>query len=236
MKYKKPQPASVSVPPVTGAMVGAAFVPWQPSTWPQAPRVFDQAFCDTLRKIFQETMLDELRNVVDDIKGANAESPFPLEHRGHVVAVACMCALDAIASYGYKNRHVKKFARNHFPNDYRPFANRIYPEYRLNLVHAWNLFGEAALLPGSEPIKEIAGVLHLGILNFVESFEKAVAHFLDELESNRELQARALHRYKEVTGEIEPTKVNRTLIAGAIGVAVGIALTLITQAGLRAAR
>ena len=105
-------------------------------------------------------MLDELSNVVQDILTANSASIFPLEHRGHVVAVAYMCALDAISSYGYKNRNVQKFVRQHFPNDYKRFASRIYPDYRLNLVHAWNLFGEAALLPGNQPIQEQNGAVY----------------------------------------------------------------------------
>lgn len=236
MKYKNQPAASLSVPSVTGAMVGTNFVAWQPSSWPHAPKQFNQDFLDTLKKVFQETMLDELRNVVQDIQSANAPSPFPLEHRGHVVAVAYMCALDAISSYGYKNRHVKKFVRNHFPDDYKPYANRIYPEYRLSLVHAWNLFGEAALLPGNEPVEEQDGVLQLGILNFMDAFEEAVADFLSKLKTDRKLQARALHRYKEVTGKVKPSTVNRTLVAGTLGFAIGIATAIAVEAGFRVSR
>src|SRR5947209_12738876 len=119
MRYKNHPVANPSVPSVTGAMVGTGFVAWQPGTWPHAPKQFNQDFLDTLKKIFQESVLDELRNVIQDIQTANANSPFPLEHRGHVVAVAYMCALDAISSYGYKNKNVKKFVRHHFPDDYK---------------------------------------------------------------------------------------------------------------------
>lgn len=234
MKYKNPTTPSLTVPSVTGAMIGKDFVAWQPCTWPPAPRQFNQDFFDRLQKIFQESMLDELRNVIQDIQNANAASAFPLEHRGHVVAVAYMCALDAISSYGYKNRHVKKFVRNHFPDDYKPHASRIYPEYRLSLVHAWNLFGEAALLPGNEPIEEKDGAIQLGILNFVDAFEVAVADFLSKLETDRKLQARALFRYREVTGEVKPARVNRTFIAGAIGFAIGVATALAFEVGFRA--
>jgi len=236
MKYKNEPAAKLSVPSATGAMVGTMFVAWQPSTWPHAPKQFNQDFLDTLNRIFKQTMLDELRNVVGDVQSANAASPFPLEHRGHVIAVAYMCALDAISSYGYKNKHVKKFVRNHFPDDYKPYANRIYPEYRLSLVHAWNLFGEAALLPGNEPIEQQDGVLQFGILNFVDAFEKGVADFLRKLETDRKLQARALCRYEEVTGEVKASRVNRTLIAGGVGFAIGIATALLVEAGFRAAR
>jgi hypothetical protein len=162
VKYPEDANFNVLVPSITGGIVGAQspFIPWQPGTWPPAPPQFDQAFHDTLKSIFQETMLDELSNVVQDILTANSASIFPLEHRGHVVAVAYMCALDAISSYGYKNRNVQKFVRQHFPNDYKRFASRIYPDYRLNLVHAWNLFGEAALLPGNQPIQEQNGAVY----------------------------------------------------------------------------
>lgn len=228
----------VQTPSATGATVMSnigqcAFVPWQPSTWPPAPKQFNQYFLDTLKTIFQQTMLDELRNVIQDIQTANAASSFPLEHRGHVVAVACMCALDAISSYGYKNRHVKKFVKHHFPDEYKPYANRIYPEYRLSLVHAWNLFGEAALLPGNEPIRERGGKLELGILNFVVALETAVADFLTKLSTDKTLQARALHRYKEVTGEVKAPKRNHTLVVGAVGFTVGIVTTLVVEALMR---
>jgi hypothetical protein len=195
------QNPNVNVPPITGALIGAAnsFVPWQPSTWPPAPAQFDQQFHATLSTIFRRTILDELRNVVEDILVANGKSPMSMVHRGHVVAVAYMCALDAISSYGYKNRNVRKFVREHFPPEYRPFAGRIYPGYRHSLVHAWNLFGNAALLPGSEPIHEENGMIVFGILHFVHAFDVAVEDFLAKLETDTRLQARVLNRYGEVT-------------------------------------
>ena len=200
------QGPNVTVPPITGAQVsdGNSFVAWQPSTWPPAPTQFDQPFHDTLSAIFHQSMLDELRNVVADIQMANGASPMSMVHRGHVVAVAYMCALDAISSYGYKNRNVRKFVREHFPIEYRQFAGRIYPGYRHNLVHAWNLFGNAALLPGNDPIREENGTIVFGILHFVNAFETAVEDFLEKLGSHAALQARALTRYREVTAGPQP--------------------------------
>lgn len=168
-----PEDGNLAVPSITGGQVSgqAAFIPWQPGTWPRAPQQFNSDFHATLSQIFYGSMVDELRNVIRDIQAANPGGA-PLAHRGHVVAVACMCALDAVSLYGYKNKNVKKFIREHFPDDYKPYASRIYPGYRHNLVHAWNLFGSAALLPGNEPISEQAGQVSFGILNFVDAFER----------------------------------------------------------------
>jgi voltage-gated potassium channel len=206
---KYPEDANFMAPSLTGSQGPGQwpFTPWQPGTWPAAPSKFNQPFYETLKRIFQETMEDELQNVVDDVQRANSTSAFPLEHRGHVIAVAYMCALDALSAYGYKNkRRVAKFIRQHFPADYKPFANRIYPDYRLNLVHAWNLFGDAALSPGNEPIQEQDGRLSFGILNFVAAFRVALHDFLAKLETDGQLQAPALARYREVTQEFKPVK------------------------------
>ena len=170
-------------------------------------------------------MLTELRNVVNDVMSANASVVFPVEHRGHVIAVAYMCALDAVSAYGYKNRRVERFIKNHFPPAYKPHAKRIYPEYRVSLVHTWNLFGDVALLPGHEQVIDIGGQLEFGILNFADAFEAAVNDFLSKLATDTTLQNRALHRYRVVTGKIErrPSRLTRRdLAAAAIGVALGL--------------
>jgi len=173
-------------------------------------------------------MLDELRNVIQDVLDANGSKPLPLVHRGHVIAVAYMCALDAISAYGYKDRkRVAKFIKNHFPEDYKRHADRIYPEYRISLVHEWNLFGDAALLPGNEPIQERNGQIEFGLLNFRDAFESATNAFIDSLAVSDVLQRRALNRYREVIGEAERTTTrageNGTLVV--LGAAVGIVVT-----------
>jgi hypothetical protein len=114
-----------------------------------------------------------------------------------------MCALHTIASYGYKvhkGDHMKAFVREHFPPEYKPFARRIYPAYRLPLVHSWNLFGDGSLVPGNDVVTRENGVIRVGILNFVDAFEKAVADFLIKLATNKKLQQVALRRYRSVTG------------------------------------
>ena len=95
---------------------------------------------------------------------------------------------------------MKSFVKEHFPPEYKTFANRIYADYRLPLVHSWNLFGDGALLPGNDAITRRNGLVQVGILNFVDSFEKAVGDFLNKLVNDKELQKVALRRYRSVAG------------------------------------
>ena len=154
---------------------------------------------------------------------------YPLVHRGHVVAVACMCALDAVSLYGYKKQECQEIHQAHFSGRVQALRQPNLPDYRHNLVHAWNLFGNAALLPGNEPISEQAGQLSFGILNFVDSFEHAVNDFLVQLESDRALQERALYRYRELTGEIKPSRGNgsKAYIALGFGLGIGVATLVV---------
>lgn len=130
----------------------------------------------------------------------------------------------AVSAYGYKGtRRVKKFIRNHFPADYKPHAYRIYPEYRLSLVHAWNLFDSVALMPGNEPISDLGGQLQFGLLNFKAAFEQAVADFLNKLSNDHGLQERALFRYREIVGEVKPSKpMKREFIFTGVGLVIGV--------------
>ena len=100
------------------------------------PASVDEKFIYTLKRIFEETILGEIGNVI-----AYVQHRYPdLEHRGHVIGIALMCALDAIASYGYRKHSVADFIRIHFSADYHPHADQIYELYRCSLVHSWNLF------------------------------------------------------------------------------------------------
>jgi hypothetical protein len=227
---KYPEDGNLAAPSITGALISqqSIFIPWQPGTWPSAPRTFDSSFHDTVSKIFRQSMVDELRNVVRDIQTANPGAA-PFSHRGHVVAVACVCALDAISLYGYKNRNVKKFIRNHFPHEYRPYASRIYPDYRHNFVHAWNLFGSAALLPGREPISEQNGRVSFGLLNFVDAFDEGVEDFLSKMKTDDELQQRALYRYRVLTGEIKPETRGTRLPPAVVGFVLGVGTALVFE-------
>lgn len=188
MKYKE-----------KSAQGGLDFRPWQPSTWPAGPTKVNSKFVNTLTRIFKESMLEEIRNVVEDIKHNNGN----LEHRGHVVAIALMCALDAVSSYGYNGRHVEKFVRSHFPAEYRSHAGLVYRLYRNSLVHSWNLF-EATLLPGNEGIKMIDGTLSFGLLDFLHALETGIENFLMRLETDSQLQENSLARYKDLKRKAKP--------------------------------
>ena len=97
MKYQLDFTANAStvVPPITGAIVGVTnpflFRAWQPSTWPDAATLGDNEFIEVLKRIFEESILGEVRNVIEDIRKSNGTLAF----RGHVVGIALMCALDA---------------------------------------------------------------------------------------------------------------------------------------------
>jgi hypothetical protein len=124
-------------PPVSGFSSLAdvvQFVPWQPSAWPDAPSN-QHEFAIVLKRIFEVSMLMEINNVIEDATARNGS----LEHRGHVLAISLLCALDAISSYGYGKKNGKQippFIRAHFPDEYRPFANAILTLYRHALVHS----------------------------------------------------------------------------------------------------
>jgi hypothetical protein len=198
MKYRldlSPK-SDITVPAASGAMVSvpqpSVFLAWQPSTWPPSVAV-DGNFINTLKRIFEDSMLTEIRNVIDDAFKLHGT----LIYRGHVVAVALMCALDAIASYGYRNHRVADFINAHFPQDYRPFANEIYTLHRNSLVHSWNLF-EATIYPDDTKIKSEGGVVAFGLLDFFEALVQAAEDFLNRLEGDATLQRNTLARYTEL--------------------------------------
>jgi hypothetical protein len=193
----------VSAPSVSGAMVGAAqpheLLAWQPSTWPAPPAAVDGRFIETLKEIFEYSILLEVMNVIGDAKKSNGS----LAHRGHVIAIALMCALDAVASYGYRKHHVAEFIKAHFRRDYAAFAEDIYELHRCSLVHSWNLF-EAAIYPDDTKIKKEGGVLAFGLLDFFDVLVQATEDFLERLGGEAALQANTLERYRELKATAKP--------------------------------
>jgi hypothetical protein len=203
MKYKldlSPK-LDISAPSITGAPdVGkpqpAGFVAWQPSTWPAAPTAVDEKFVLTLKRIFEESILGEIANVISDAQAQNGD----LQHRGHVVAIALLCALDAISSYGYgarSGRQIPQFVRAHFPVPYRPRADSLLTLYRHAVVHSWNLF-EVSITPGNEQITKSGGILSFGLLDLFEALNLAAGEFLGRLELDASLQKKTLDRYKQL--------------------------------------
>ncbi len=218
MKYKLnlPAKADVSAPSITGALIAPSgatsgvvlaspapeFRAWQPSTWPPAPAAVDEDFINTLKRIFEESILGEINNVIEDAKGRTGG----LEHRGHVVAIACLCALDAISSYGYGalcGKQIPDFMRAHFPREYHQHADAILVLYRHAMIHSWNLF-EVSITPGSEGIREDRGTISFGLLNLYEALVLATEDFLDNVLNNKMLRENALARYAELRNSAKP--------------------------------
>ncbi len=206
MKYRLDlsETLDVSSPPASGyaGPLPTPFYAWQPSTWPAAPRKVDQTFIETLKRIFEESILAEIKNVIDDAEKRNGN----LEHRGHVVAIGLLCALDAISSYGYgakSGKQIPDFVRTHFPGEYRQHAESLLRLYRHAMVHSWNLF-KASIYPGRETIKRDGDSISFGLLHLFDALVQATEHFLNMLESDRLLRKRTLRRYRKLRESAEP--------------------------------
>lgn len=174
---------------------------WLPSTWPAAPIRIDQSFVKVLRTIFREGMPDELDNVIGDAVAHNES----LEHRGHVIAIATMCALDTVASFtcidktnGAQRRRFVNFIAKYFPAEFKPFAEELYVAYRNALVHSWFLF-RVAITPGQEPItSDTSGIPSVGLLKLREALDLAVDGYLSAIQSDPSLEKATLVRYCEL--------------------------------------
>lgn len=187
------------------------FYAWQPSTWPVPPSSYNADFAKALKTIFHDSLLVEIENVINDAP--------TLEHRGHVVSLSILCAIDTISSYAFRDLRkdicktckrtdrvgprYKKYIREFFPQEYQQFADKLYNLYRNSITHSWNLF-EAAMLPGSEPIREVNGSIILGLLHFFAAFKTSVDNFLERLSGDHALQVAALNRYRELKRTARP--------------------------------
>lgn len=188
-----------------------SFIPWQPSTWPEPPEIFNDEFKQVLERIFRESLLNEIENVINDAP--------TLEHRGHVIALSILCAIDALSSYAFNDLRAekcqncgrsdrvgpryKKYVEEFFSEDYKPYAEKIYKLYRNSITHSWNLF-QAAMLPGNEQIREKIGVIVLGLKNFFQALNSSLDIFLDRLKCDKRLQKSALARYKWLKQSARP--------------------------------
>jgi len=187
------------------------FIPWQPSTWTEP----DGSFLSKLETIFQSTILDEIGNVVSDAQKANGS----LEHRGHVVGLAMLCAIDTLSSYAFLDTekevcetckrsdgiagHYIKFIEDFFPDSYKPFAKAIYKKYRNCIVHSWNVF-EVGMLPGDEPIEMQGESLIFGLINFYKALQESVENFIESAKTNEEIQKSCLERYTRLRDSAKP--------------------------------
>lgn len=188
---------------------GEKFVSWQPSSWPEINNDLS-SFWKDLEKIFNETILSEIENVISDAKIVNNG----LSHRGHIVALALFCAIDTLSSYAYQNEKVimclackrkdnigpryQKYIEEFFPNSYKSYASNLYKFYRNDLVHSWNLF-EASILPGNESITKIHdNYLSFGLLNFFNALKESVKNFGDKFKTDEKLQKNSKKRYQQL--------------------------------------
>ena len=183
------------------------FIQWQPSTWSDFHN-FNEA-STIIRRIFQETIIEEIDNVIKDATHNNGS----IEHRGHIIAIAQLCATDTLSSYSYfddeakvcencgrsdsKIKKYSKFIKDFFPDEYKEFSNDLYKLYRNSMVHSWNLFEVGILLDNTAPIKN-NGNLIFGLLNFQSALKKSVKNFFDKLKTDSNLQKNTLGRYKEL--------------------------------------
>jgi len=205
MKYQLDFSAKISTvsPPVTGGHLSGTspllFAAWQPSTWPAASVSTPGEFIEVLKRIFEESILGEVHHVIGDITKSNGTLAF----RGHVVAIAMMCALDAISSYGYRGKKNGKFIVSHFPDEYRPHAGQIYKMIRSSMVHSWNLF-EASLYAGNSTIRLEGGTLAFGLLNFFDALVAGTEDFLNCLPTGGDLLTNSIKRYEELRATARP--------------------------------
>lgn len=195
---------STASPPITGAIVTGTsplmFAAWQPSTWPAASASAPEEFIEVLKRIFEESILGEVRHVIEDITKSNGTLAF----RGHVVAIAMMCALDAISPYGYRRQNNGKFIAAHFPAQYRPYADQIYHLFRSSMVHSWNLF-EASIYADNSPIRlEGGGTLAFGLLNFFDALVAGAEDFLNSLPAGGDLLTNSVNRYEKLRATAKP--------------------------------
>jgi hypothetical protein len=174
----------------------ATFISWQPSTWPDVSNADAQDVIPVLRVIVRETVVDEIANVISDAITVNGD----LQHRGHVVALALMCALDAVAAYGYRGGHgpqIVSFVGTHFPPQYRAYGQEIYELYRCALVHEWNLF-KVAISPGEEPFRIIDGTLSIGLITLFNALCHGVEAFFTQLATDDRLLGNAGRHYNKL--------------------------------------
>lgn len=221
-KYKRRNLHSISTTNVAASgtnvdllPTGTEFVPWQPSTWPPAPPSFQKELHEVLGRIIRETIIEEIANVVGDVRKTNGD----LQYRGHVIAIAMLCAVDTLSSYAFDASGSKRcpackrgdkvgprytmFIEKFFPNEYRPFAANIYNLYRNAMIHSWNLF-QVTIYPDDETVRDDQGTVSFGLLNFFTALQGAARRFLVDLESDGNLQAVALNRYRFLKRSAKP--------------------------------
>ena len=183
----------------TGGMIPnpPAFTPWLPSTWPVVPSGDTAELWRILNEIVQETVIVEIGNVISDAQTVNGD----VQRRGHVVALAIVCAIDALASYAFEGagvgRRYKTYIQEFFPASYQARAAGLYKLYRNCLVHSWNLF-EVSIYPDDKSIEENGGIISVGLLNFFAALEESVRNVGTRFVTDVDLQNSCRRRYEKL--------------------------------------
>jgi hypothetical protein len=170
-------------------------VPHHPSSWPDSTKC-DGEFMAALRKIFDESILGEIDNVIQDAQQCTGS----VDHRGYVIALALMCALDAISSYGYgdqRGAQIPDFIRAHFPKEYHPLAKIIWTAYRGGGVHNWHLLA-AGISGDGPPISYLKDVPCINLLLLRDAFRAAVDDYFEKLKTDAALRSMTLERYRDL--------------------------------------
>lgn len=199
----RPLPTATSSWAASGAYTGVEpllFSAWLPSSWPITPTVVTPTFVETLHTVFHEGMLDEIRNVIDDAIARNGS----LEHRGHVLAIAIMCAIDSVAAFtsqdmtkGAQQRRFTAFIGTYVA-EIAPYADDLYGADRNSLIHSWFLF-RVAMSPDDQPIsREPSGGVSVGLLTLHAALLEGVSRYLTSLASNPSLGEAALAQYDQL--------------------------------------
>jgi hypothetical protein len=200
-------PSTVSPIGVSGAMIQAPaiFYPQLPSTWPPVPINPTAEFVAVWDALFNRGMLMEIDNVYNDVADRNAGS---LSGRGHVLALAMMCALDSLSQFAFvgERQHVRiaGFIEEYFPQEFRSIAAEINDHYRNGLVHEWFMTA-VAFEPEDEPIRrEQNGSIVMGLRTFKNGLDAAVIEFLAKLRIDDELRRTAAIRYGSIQSRSRP--------------------------------
>jgi hypothetical protein len=168
----------------------------QPSSWLE-PKQCDDEFQAALRKIFEESILGEIDNVIQDAQRCTGGT---LDHRGYVILLALMCALDAISSYGYGDRsgaQIPDFIHAHFSKGYHSLADKIWTLYRNGGVHNWHLFSVGISADGPA-ITYLGEVPCINILLLRDAFQYAVNNYFEKLKTDVTLRSNTLRRYVDL--------------------------------------
>lgn len=198
-----PLPSQTSAISVSGANAvndADTFQPRLPSTWPVSAESPDASVVEVWKELFQQGILAEIDNVIGDAMTVNRS----LSGRGHVVALAMMCALDSLSQFAYQGvqQHVRiaGFIERFFPPEFHPLRADINDHYRNCLIHEWFMTA-VAFEPLNEPLRrEGNGTISMGLLTFRKALHVAVDRFIEELRGDQEARQTAARRYRSIHG------------------------------------